>query len=258
MKEVSTMSNEGNSREIVDPMELWEKWYETAMQQWFETMSDILEKSSVWSADPFGLSAQWLEMMEEARARIMADANIPVEPYTLMKQWYDAAYESSATIIGEIIEIEKCLESAGQFLESYASLYRTFRRANEEFFSNLQFPTRSDIARVSELVIEVKNKVESIEVALQSFEDSYTRAIPDNLKERLEQVEKKIDALPGTFQKLTIVDGLEKRLDGVENKLDKLLVALEEIKVKELQKSSRSPNPNSNKVQAARRVSSKG
>ncbi len=202
--------------------------------------------------------AQWLEMMEEARARIMADANIPADPFTLMKQWYDATNESWATVIGNIIGTEKFVESAGQFLESYASLYRTFRRANEEFFSNLQLPTRSDIARVAELVIEVENKVESVEDGLESFEDNYARAIPDNLKERLEQVERKIDALPGTFQKLTTVDGLEKRLDRVENKLDKLLVALEKIKVKELPKSSGSPNPNSNKVQAARRESSKG
>jgi len=311
MKGVSAMSNEGNSREPVDPMELWEKWYETAargwsnirddskenymdpyvfyrnwmksvgkaqelMQEqlkacsfgtmdpreawkrWFETMTDMLEKSSVRGADPLGLTTQWLEMMEEARARIMADANIPADPFTLMKQWYDATNESWATVIGNIIGTEKFVESAGQFLESYASLYRTFRRANEEFFSNLQLPTRSDIARVAELVIEVENKVESIEDALESFEDNYARAIPDNLKERLEQVERKIDALPGTFQKLTTVDGLEKRLDRVENKLDKLLVALEKIKVKELPKSSGSPNPNSNKVQAARRESSKG
>jgi hypothetical protein len=305
------MSDEANSRETVDPMELWEKWYETgvrgwsnirddskgiligpygfyrnwmnsvgkarelmqkqlkafsfgtmypreAWKRWFETMTYVLEETSVRSADPLGFSTQWLEMMEEARARIMADENIPADPFTLMKLWFDAIHESWETVIGEINGTEKFVESAGQFLESYASLYRTFLRPNEDLLSNLQFPTRLDIARVSEFVIEVENKVESIEEALESFEDHYSSAIPDNFKERMEQVERKIDAQPGTFQKLTTVDGLEKRLDRVENKLDKLLVALKEIKVKELPKSSGSPNTNSNKWQASRRESSKG
>lgn len=302
------MPNEGNSREPVDPMELWEKWYETAakdwsntsdgsketymdpsvffhnwmksvgktqdlMQEqlnassfgtvdpreawkrWFETATDILEKSSARGADPLGLTTQWLKMMEEARARILADANIPADPFTLMKQWYDATSESWATVIGDIIGSEKFMESAGQFLESYASLYRTFRRANEEFFSNLQLPTRSDIARVAELVIAVEDKVDSIEDALEDFEHNHTKQ--DNLEERLEQVERKLDAFPDTFQKLTTVDGLDKRLDRVESKLDKLLVALEKIQGKEPPKSSKTTKPNKSKVQAARRESSK-
>jgi polyhydroxyalkanoic acid synthase PhaR subunit len=305
------MPKEENAREPADPMELWEKWYETASRawsntsggsketyldpfifyrtwmknvgkvqelmqaqlkagsfqtidpreawkRWFETTTDFLEKSSARGADPFGLTTQWLEMIEEARARILADTNIPADPFTLMKQWYDATNESWATVIGDIIGTEKFMESAGQFLESYASLYKTFSRANEEFFSNLQLPTRSDIARVAELVIEVENKVESIEDALEVFEDNYARTIPGNLEERLEQVERKLDALPDTFQKLATVDGLEKRLDRVESKLDKLLVALEKIESKELPKSFKTTNPNNTKAQAARRKSSKG
>lgn len=233
---------------IVDPREAWKRWFETA--------TDILEKSSTRGADPLGLTTQWLKMMEEARSRILADANIPANPFTLMKQWYDATNESWATVIGDIIGSEKFMESAGQFLESYASLYRTFRRANEEFFSNLQLPTRSDIARVAELVIAVEDKVDSIEDALEDFEDNYTKL--DNLEERLEQVERKLDALPDTFQKFTNVDGLEKRLDKVESKLDKLLVALEKIEVKGLLKSPELANPNNSKAQATRRESSKG
>lgn len=304
------MPKEGNTREPADPMELWEKWYETAsrawsntrdgsketymdpfiiyrtwmksvgkaqelMQEqltagsfgtidpreawkrWFETITDILEKSSARGADPFGLTTQWLEMMKEARARILADANIPADPFTLMKQWYDATSESWAKVIGDIIGTEKFMESASQFLESYASLYNTFRRANEEFFSNLQLPTRSDIARVAELVIKVEDKVESIEDILEDFEDNYTRALPANLEERLEQVERKLDALPDTFQNLATVAGLEKRLDKVESKLDKLLIAFEKIQAKEPPKSSKTTKPNNSKAQAARRESSK-
>jgi polyhydroxyalkanoic acid synthase PhaR subunit len=261
----------------MDPKEAWKLWFETATTIW--------EKAIGKGTDPLGLTTQWLEMMEEARARILAETNIPADPFTLLKQWYDATSESWATVIGDIIGTERFMESSSQFLESYASLYRTFRRANEVFFSNLQLPTRSDIARVAELVIEVEDKVEQVEDAIEDLEDNYSKvvsstldgrfdqvenklaALPtvlqklttvDALEKRLDQVERKVDALPAALQKLTTVDALEKRLDSVESKLDKLLIVLEKIEAKESPKTSRPTTPTPGKAQAAKREPSKG
>ncbi len=227
----------------LDPKEAWKKW--------FETTTDIWEKATGKGLDPLGLTTQWLEMMEDARARILTGANIPADPFTFMKLWYDATSETWATVIGDIIGTERFMESASQFLESYASFYKTFRRANEEFFSNLQLPTRSDIARVAELVIGVEDKVEQVEDAIEDFEDNYARAVPGNLDERLEHVEKKLDTLSSSMQELTTANNLEKRLDRVESKLDKLLVALEKIEAKEPQRNSISTTPTSSTANEA-------
>jgi polyhydroxyalkanoic acid synthase PhaR subunit len=241
----------GNKEAYVDPFGLYRTWMksvENAQEQmqeqlkagsfgyldpkeagkkWFETTTDTWEKATGKELDPLGLTTQWLEMMEDARARILTGANIPADPFTFIKQWYDATSETWATVVGDIIGTERFMESSSQFLESYASFYRTFRRANEEFFSNLQLPTRSDIARVAELVIEVEDKVEQIEDAIEDFVDNYTSAVPGNLDERLEHIEKKLDTFSASVQELTTADNLEKRLDRVESKLDKLLVAFE-------------------------------
>jgi len=329
MKGVSAMSEEGNSREPANPMDLWEQWYETTSKvwsktleegketyvdpfglyrtwlksvgdtqeqikagsfgkldplemwkQWFEASTDIWRKATQRGADPLGLTTQWLEMMEEARARILAEGNTPSDPFTFIKQWYDATSETWAKVIGDLIGTEKFMEFSSQFFESYMSFYRTFRRANEEFFSNLQLPTRSDIARVAELVIGVEDKVEQIEDEFEDFQDSYSKVISsglnghldqvekkldalptalqkltviDSLEKRLDQVEKKLDALPTTLQKNSTVDSLEKRLDRVEGKLDKLLLALEKIEAKEPTNT-----PARSKVQTAKPRSSKG
>jgi polyhydroxyalkanoic acid synthase PhaR subunit len=272
---------EGNKETYVDPFGLYRTWLKSignaqeqmqeqfktgafgkmdpteAWKQWFEASSGIWGKAIERGPDPLGLTTQWLEMMEEARARILAEGNIPADPFTFMKQWYDATSETWATIVGDIIGTERFMESSSQFLESYSSFYRTFRRANEEFFSNLQLPTRSDIARVAELVVEVEEKIEQIEDTLEDFEDNYSKIIPGNLEGRLEQVERKLEALPSSLQKLTAVDGLEKRLDRVESKLDKLLVALEKIEAKGSPKSPQSTNPTRSKAQGATRESPK-
>ncbi len=233
----------------LDPKEAW--------KQWFEASTDIWEKTAERGPDPLGLTTQWLEKMEEARAR-MAEGNFPADPFTFMKQWYDATSETWATVIGDIIGTEKFMESASQFMESYTSFYSTFRRANEEFFGNLQLPTRSDIARVAELVIEVEDKVEQIEDALEDFEENRAKVVPVNQEARLEQVERKLDALSSYLQKLTTVDTLEKRLDRLESKLDKLLTALGKIRAEELPKTSKSTNPTRSKAQAEKREASEG
>jgi polyhydroxyalkanoic acid synthase PhaR subunit len=310
MKGVPGMVEEENSSVPADPMESWEKWYETtskawsqnmngsnkvytdpvgfyqtwtkivenaqeqiqeqlkasslglmdpkeAWKRWFETTTDIWEKAAGRGLDPLGLTTQWLEMMEDTRARILAGANLPADPFSFMKQWYDATNETWATLMGDIIGTEKFMESASQFLESYSSFYRTFRRANEEFFSNLQLPTRSDIARVAELVIAVEEKVELNEDAIEDLDDKYSRAVPGNLEERLSHIEKKLDTISSSMQELTNSDDLEKRLDRVESKLDKLLKAVEKSETKEPQRNSKPVTPTRSRAQVAKRESSK-
>jgi len=234
---------------MLDPREVWKRW--------FETSTDIWEKASGKELDPLGLTTQWLEMMEDARARMLAGVDIPADPISLMKQWYDSISETWATMLGNIIGSEKFMEISSRYLESYASFYKTFRRANEEFFSNLQLPTRSDIARVAELVIAVEDKVEKIEDTIEDFEDNYTKVLPDNLEGRLEQIERKLDTFSSSLQRLTTAEALEMRLDRVESKLDKLLVALTKIEAKELPDSSKSTNSTHSKAQVAKSKSSK-
>ncbi len=205
----------------MDPKEIWSQWLEASVDFW--------RKASEGGADPLGFTTQWLEMMEEARARILTEGNIPADPFTFIKQWYDATSETWAKVIGDVIGTDRFMESAKEFLESYTSFYRTFRRANEEFFRNLQLPTRSDIARVAELVVELEDKVELIEDTLEDFEDNFAKAITSNLKEHLDRVDMKLDALPDILQKLTIVNGLEKRLDQVDMKLDALPATLQPL-----------------------------
>jgi polyhydroxyalkanoic acid synthase PhaR subunit len=202
---------------LVDPQEAW--------KHWFEATTDVWKKATEQGADPLGLTTQWLEMMEEARARLSAGGTMPADPFTFLKQWYDATNEIWSKVVGDIIGTEKFMDMASQFLESYTSFTRTFSRASEAYFSRLQLPTRSDIARVAELVINLEDKVDRLDNEFESFEDRYmqitTGEAISGLSGRLERVESDIAALPAA------VESLEKRLERVESKLDTLLEALE-------------------------------
>ncbi len=235
-----------SSMKMFDPKEVWQQWFEATTAAW----RSAAEKG----ADPLGLTAQWSEMMEEARAKISAEGTIAADPFTLFKQWYDATSETWSKAVGDIIGSDRFMQMASQFLESYTSFARTFHRASEEYFSNLQLPTRSDIARVAELVINVEEKVDQLDLAFEGLEDTYAQSTISEaiagLAGRLDGVENKLDVLPAVLQKLATVERLEMRLDRVENKLDQLLLALEKIEatpqaVRSTNSTRKSPGPRS-------------
>lgn len=235
-----------SSMKMFDPKEVWQHWFEATTAAW----RSAAEKG----ADPSGLTTQWSEMMEEARAKISAEGTIAADPFTLFKQWYDATSETWSKAVGDIIGSDRFMQMASQFLESYTSFAKTFHRASEEYFSNLQLPTRSDIARVAELVINVEEKVDQLDLAFEGLEDTYAQSTTSEaiagLAGRLDGVENTLDVLPAVLQKLATVERLEMRLDRVENKLDQLLLALEKIEatpqvVRSTNSTRKSPGPRS-------------
>jgi hypothetical protein len=143
-------------------------------------------------------------------------------------------------------------------MDSYTSFYRTARRSNEEFFRNLQLPTRSDLARVAELVVATEEKVDHIEDAFEDFVDGYAKVATieavEGLEGRLSQMEKKLDILPLALEKIEAeamgglgrlesrsealpaalekIEALARRQGEIESKLDRVLDALEKIATK--------------------------
>ncbi len=168
-------------------------------RQWLEAMCDISQQAVEAGSDPTGYTAQWIEIMEDLRARMTAGDGLPTDPLTMFRQWYNATSEVSSKIAADVIGSEAFLESVSRFLETYAGFYKTFSRASEQYYRSLQLPTRSDITRVAGLVVALESKVDRIEEAFEDFEYGYsnpaTAEAVSGLSERLHQVEKKLDRL---------------------------------------------------------------
>ena len=287
---VSTL--DGNKETFVDTYGLYRLWLETvgkAQEQVQANISDMMNTKDIWNTwfeatvgawrkaaemggDPLGLTTQWLEMMEETRKRIMAGDILPTDPFTFFQKWYEATSETWAKVVDDMLSSEKFIESASPFIEIYSNFVKTLHRANEEFFSNLQLPTRSDLARVAGLVVAMDEKVDKLEDALENLEDERSQESPllrsaneaigglegrlgkvenkldtlstalgkneavKSLDGRLGRVENKLDTLSASLEKSEAagtVEGLAKRLDWVESKLDKVLAALEKIEARE-------------------------
>ncbi len=213
---------EGSPMGTVDIAAIW--------QRWFEATIDIWRKAAHSASDPLGITNKWLGMMEEAQAKLQKGEVPYTEPFTFFRDWYDATNETWSKFVEEYIGSEQFMETSTPFLESYASFFKTFRRANEEFFKNLQLPTRSDIARIAELVIALEEKVDQLDDSLDGLNDSQSKAATQeavtSLAGQLYVLESKMDLLPATLAHAEAVESLNQRLDGVEGKLDALPVTL--------------------------------
>jgi polyhydroxyalkanoic acid synthase PhaR subunit len=247
---------DGNKETFVDTYGLYRLWLETvgkAQEQVQANISGMMNTKEIWNAwfeatvgawrraaemggDPLGLTTQWLEMMEQTRKRIVAGDILPADPFTFFQKWYEATSETWAKVVDDTLSSEKFIESASPFLEIYSNFVKTLHRANEEYFSNLQLPTRSDLARVAGLVVAVDEKVDKLEDALENLEDEQSREAPllkaankaiGDLEGRLGQVENKLDTLSAALEKNEAAKSLDGRLGRVENKLDTLSTSLE-------------------------------
>jgi hypothetical protein len=242
----------------MNPREMWNTWFSATMEIW--------KKSAELGGDPLGLSTQWLKLMEKAQAQLLAGETLPADPFTFFRNWYNATNEQWSKTVEEALGSEKFLAYSAPFLESYTSLTKTFRKASEEYFKQLQLPTVSDIARVAELVIDLEEKIDQIADTFDTLEAKQEKAATADrvkgieqrldylatadtvagLEKRLghvattaavEKLETRIDNLAKmsleNMTTVTKVGNLEKRLDKVEGKLDKVLTLLEKIQATE-------------------------
>lgn len=186
----------GGGMATPDMQEMWRKWFEAASESW--------QQGAEAATSMMEIMPRWMAVMEQAQKNMMSAESLPKDPLEFAVRWYNATSGPLSEFVHDLLEREEFLEPASRYLQNYASLYKVFRRRSEEFLSNMQLPTRSDITRVAGLVVALEEKVDRIEDALEDFEYG---------------IEK-----PATAGEL---EELEERLDRVEGKLDRLLAALE-------------------------------
>ncbi len=230
--------------------EIWQTWFEATMETWRQAVNQGGEQAK--------LAGQWLKMMEEAQAKLQAGEVLPIDPFTLFRDWYNASNEEWARNIESILGSEKFLQSSGPLMESYASAMRAFRVASEAYFKKLQLPTLADIARVAELVIALEEKVDKLDDNFESLEEHYSELADQEmiagLQERLNQTatNEALVQLTAQVQQIAAderIAQLEKRLAGVEGKLDLLLARLEQSGAGEASPAASTPTRRTRKAQ---------
>jgi hypothetical protein len=137
---------------------------------------------------------RWMEMAQEVQKQMLDPGNPPTDLLDFYTRWYNATSGPLSKLADDVLRDEAYLDFSRRLLDYYTVFDTVFRRLSEQYVSNLDLPTSSDVYRVAELVVALDDKVDRTEEASEDLED------------RLGRIEERLDVL-----------------DRVESKLDQLL-----------------------------------
>jgi polyhydroxyalkanoic acid synthase PhaR subunit len=168
---------------------------------------DAYRKATEATRGMFEMLPQWAQVVEESRENLMKGEGFATDPLSFGVQWYNATSGPLSKFTEDLLHKDEFLGPASRFLDSYTTFYKVLRRNSEEYLSNLQLPTRSDISRVASLVIALEDKVDRIEDAFEDFEYGYAEPASaeslQSLDDRVQRVEGKLDQLLSAVEALS-------------------------------------------------------
>lgn len=200
-----------------------------SMKRWMDKSAETYRETASASLDALKLAPRWMQMMEEVRENLMKAESLPADPMAAMLQWYNATSGPFSRFLEDVIQREEFLEASSRFFEHYTSAYKVMRRTSEEYWRNLQLPTRSDIARVASLVIALEDKVDRMEEELETEAAGSGRM--EDMERRIERVEQKLDRLLAAVERLESSNGGEIRAtEAARRRAAELGVDLREVR----------------------------
>ncbi len=195
--------------ETIRPDELGELW-----RRWFESTTKTLDRGTgTQNGLAEVMTPLWEEMARELRDEMLSEGDMPEDPVSHFVRWYRANGERWSEAADQHLRKEEVLEQAGRYFEAYAHSHKQFRHLSEESLQNLRIPTRSDVARVAKLVVVVEDKIDRIEEAFEEFihgdSEPATAAAVGSIKERMDQLEGKMDRILDALEKLGVSEDKE-------------------------------------------------
>ena len=117
---------------------------------------------------------------------------LPFDPITMWKTFYEQTDANWTGAIQEMLKKESFSEGMGENLNHYLQAQKLMNEKTETFLKSANMPTRSEVADVASLVINVGSKLEELDDALEEE--------INQLKIAVSILDKKIDKLLSAFE----------------------------------------------------------
>lgn len=128
----------------------------------------------------------------------------PPNPFEAFKAAYDQAAESWSRSMEQVLSSEDFAAAAGRMVARYADAQETLRRAAETTSDQLHLPTKDDLARVAEIILNLERKVD--EATDQLFAVARSR-MEASTSDQLAQISDRLAALEAAVGRLADVPG---------------------------------------------------
>jgi polyhydroxyalkanoic acid synthase PhaR subunit len=128
--------------------------------------------------------------------------------YNFYEMWKEFFNQSSNFIDGKVSE-DFPGESMKQVLEFNLLFKKILNETTEKYFENVNIPTRTDLANISSLVVNVDAKIDSLEDLVEEKLEGQSASEQDKLKSEINIVKRDVKSLNTKLNKvLTLVEQL--------------------------------------------------
>jgi polyhydroxyalkanoic acid synthase PhaR subunit len=93
----------------------------------------------------------------------------PPDPFALWRQTYELAEEAWSKALGQVSGTDAFSASLGKSLDSYLGFQKLMRDNMQLYLESMNVPTRDDIARLGELIVNLENKIDDLDDRVDSL-----------------------------------------------------------------------------------------
>ena len=119
---------------------------------------------------------------------------ISFEPFTMWKDMYEHTEKAWSDVIQDTLGKESFSEGLGQIQSSYLQYQEMINNLTEAYFKQANIPTPDEIANVAALVINLEEKIDTIDDQLYENSETSSKEI-GQLKRTISKLEKKFDKI---------------------------------------------------------------
>src|SRR5438552_9983010 len=98
------------------------------------------------------------------------------DPFELWRQIYETNEKAWNAVLERTVNNPAFAESSGKILETFLAAQKTVRDNMKSYLEGINLPTREDIARLGELIVALKEKVDQLDDRLARIEQSIVKA----------------------------------------------------------------------------------
>jgi polyhydroxyalkanoic acid synthase PhaR subunit len=95
----------------------------------------------------------------------------PPDPFALWRQAYETAERTWSKTLEQTTASEAFAASLGRSLDSYLGFQKVMRDNMQLYLESMNFPTRNDVARLGELIVNLENKIDDLDDRVDSLLD---------------------------------------------------------------------------------------
>jgi hypothetical protein len=87
----------------------------------------------------------------------------PPDPFAIWRQAYEQAEKGWTQALEQVTGTDAFSQNLGQSLDSYLSFQKLMRDSMQTYLETMNLPTRNDIARLGELIVNLEGKIDDLD-----------------------------------------------------------------------------------------------